>query len=188
MYTDITALTPNIGATGNVIARYKGGWTGISANAISQPLSISPILGLDTTPLSSNLPSVLSNGTVSGVTLIKIGQILTLNGYDMALEPSTPFGFTLGNGTFEVFLTGFYTAGFGSAGSDSQYMIFQGNNVNPIRDTPAAPLTSIPGYIQISTQWRNTNPRQISGWAKKISNDTSGGVDGTGNYGRAIQP
>jgi len=171
--TYISDLGP-FGATADLIGSRNSGITLVKPNAASTPVPMGPFIWWDDTNITTY------DGINQGVTLTKLGQILTVRNFTADYGDSS-YGITLGNGTFLCQITG-YVFGFGAA-MDARMVMMQGNNVRWPWTTPVTPADTTDYF----GDW-TLNSRTIQGWAMKISNDTSGGVTGGGNYGRYIQP
>jgi hypothetical protein len=161
-------LTPNTGATGTVIARYKGGWTGVAANTISMPLP--------------NYVSVIPPISIGGLTSWASRQY------------SSSSYITLGDGTFLVY--NLVVDYFNSYGGFSSTKLMQGVGVTfPSGDIPGwggTPSGNNPSGTFNSNLWAawldsNYYLFYHSGYAIKLSGVTSGGLGG-GAFGGGLQP
>jgi hypothetical protein len=134
------------------------------------PLPIGPFLSYD--PFNFEI----TDGTDLGLTLTKIGQIMTLHNL------SNGVGLTLGNGTFFGQIIGIEP--IASYFSKTITVMWQGTNIR----TNTPPIT--PSNYASIWDYLNTDfgTSSLYGWIMKISNDTSGGVDGSGTYGKFRQP
>jgi hypothetical protein len=186
--SNITSLTATpAGSTADLIGVRSSGFTLVKSNDAATPLPMGPVLWYDTTGPWDDIGN-------SGLTLTSIGQILITSKFDPDTNNSNLAACTLGNGTFlveffgtkynvsnQVVDTGYYFKGF-----------MQGTDVT-LYTLPISPLYTSTIETNFGFDYRKASDGfeayswKISVVAMKISNTTSGGVTGGGNYGKFRQ-
>jgi hypothetical protein len=167
----------------------SSGFTLVKSNDAATPLPMGPVLWFDGS-------GVYDDDGIGGFTLTSIGQILITTKFDpdtyiVDRTPKLPLC-TLGNGTFLVEFFGTKYA-FGEFVDTGYYFkgFMQGTDITLNSDTISPVYSTIQSNFNFNYKLSSGGPSsynwEISVVAMKISNTTTGGVTGGGNYGRFRQ-